>query len=290
MCKFLKGVIFLLVIVLAGNVALATSITGNPAADGWILNGNSLDRYNYVRGSANYAFDAYCEAISVEYGSNLAIDDGVNSWLVGDTVLGVGGQFMDTTPALAGWPAFTGNAVNVLLGGTDMGADVKLQAKFGTDAANFTGSSIAPGAGNGLGSFGSNAGIGAVQVRTSAWFSAADWSAKSGSLQLLDKPEHIERNGSAAPDADVARLMWNWDAVNQRVDTWEIMLNISLLDRLYPSLDGITPTVGSLALLTVQNRDGVYTDAVVVPEPGTLALLGMGALGLLACAWRRRQS
>ena len=30
--------------------------------------------------------------------------------------------------------------------------------------------------------------------------------------------------------------------------------------------------------------------AVTVPEPGTLALLGAGAIGLLACTWRRRRS
>jgi PEP-CTERM motif len=289
MHKLLKGIICVLVIVLAGNAALATSITGNPAADGWTLNGNALANGVYVRGNANYAFDAYSAAISVQSGSNLAIDDGANSWLVGDTVLGVGGRFAEITAAEAGWTAFSGNAVNILLGGADLGADVKLQAKFATDSGNFTASSIAPDAGNGLGSLGNNGGNGAVQVRTSGWFTAADWSAKSGALQLLDKPDHIIRNGTASPDADVARLMWNWDAVNQRVDSWEILLNTSLLDRLNPSFTGGTPAAGCLDLATVQNRDSAYTDAVVgVPEPGTLLLLATAGLGLLACALRRR--
>jgi PEP-CTERM motif len=38
---------------------------------------------------------------------------------------------------------------------------------------------------------------------------------------------------------------------------------------------------------------GAFTGSnsvLVAPEPGTLALLAMGALSLLACAWRRRQS
>jgi hypothetical protein len=290
MCNFFKGVIYLLVIVLAGNVALATSITGNPAADGWILNGNSLASGVYVRGNANYSYDAYSAAISVQSGSNLAIDDGANSWLVGDTVLGVGGHCVNITPAEAGWTAFSGNAVNLLLGGADFGEDVKLQAKFSTDTGNFSASTVAPDAGNGLGSMGSNGGNGAVQVRTSGWFIAADWNAKSGILQLLDKPDHIIRNGTSSPDTDVARLMWNWDAVNQRVDTWEILLNTSLLDRLNPSFTGGTPNAGNLMLMTVQNREASYTDALAgVPEPGTLMLLVTAGLGLLACARRRRQ-
>jgi hypothetical protein len=47
---------------------------------------------------------------------------------------------------------------------------------------------------------------------------------------------------------------------------------------------------------TLPGIDGVvhagYVDSAsltVVPEPGTIALLGMGAIGLLACAWRRRR-
>jgi hypothetical protein len=180
MCKFLKGLICILVIVFVGNVALATSITGNPAADGWTLNGNSLANSVYVRGNANYAYDAYSAAISVQSGSNLAIDDGVNSWLPGDTVLGVGGHFVNITAAEAGWTAFTGNAVNLLLGGADFGEDVKLQAKFSTDTGNFSASTIAPDAGNGLGSMGSNGGEGGGSICTSGWVFLAGWDGKSG--------------------------------------------------------------------------------------------------------------
>jgi hypothetical protein len=275
-------------------MALADSVTGNPAADGWTFNGNSMANGVYVRGSANYSYDTYIAAMNVQAGSNLTIDDGDNSWLADDTVLGVGGHFVDTTAGEAGWPSFTGNAVNLYLGGTDFGADVKLQAKFGTrtavDVASFAASTLAPDAGNGLGSFGTNGGTGAVQIRTSAYFAATDWSAGSGVLQLLKAANHIERNGTSTPDADVARLMWIWDPANQRVDTWEILLNTSLMDRLNPRFTGVTPAAEDLVLMTVQNRDGSYTDARVVgvPEPCTLVFLGTLAIGLLVHARRRR--
>jgi hypothetical protein len=290
MCRLPKATILLLAVMLAGNVAVASQITGNPAADGWTSGGNALTKGVYVRGSANYAYDAYGAAITIDSGSNLAIDDGANSWLVGDTVLGAGGHFADITATQAGWTAFTGNAVNVLLGGSDLGEDVKLQAKFSTASGNFSPSTIAPDAGNGLGSLGSNGGNGAVQVRTSGWFYAADWSAKSGALQLLDEADHIIRNGTSTPDADVARLMWNWDPINKRVDTWEILLNVSLLDRLNPTFTAGTPAPGNSILMTVQNRDSGYTDALVsVPEPGTLALLGMALVSLFAWSNRSRR-
>jgi hypothetical protein len=265
-------------IVFVASTTNAAGVTGNPVADGWTFSGNSLANGVYVRNNANYGFDTYHAAIAVQAGSNLEISDGDNSWIVGDTVLGMGGRFVSITAAEAGWTAFTGNAVNLLLGGTDLGADVKLQAKFGTDAANFAASTIAPGAGNGAGSLGTNGGSGAVQIRTTAYFDAAGWAAGSGTLQLLDKSTHIERNGTTTPDADVTRLIWNWNATTGCVDTWQILLNTSLMNRLNPSFTGGTPTAGDLGIMTVQNRDGAYTDALVTPEPATMCLLGLGGL------------
>ncbi len=288
----------LLAVLLAGTATLAGSITGSPIADGWLFGGNALSYGVYVNGTANYAFDTYSTVISIESGSNLDISDGTNSWLPGDTVLGVGGQFIDITAVDAGWPAFTGNTVNRYLYDPD-GADVKLQAKFGTDEATFSTSTLAPNAGNGLSSLGTNGGLGAVQIRTSAWFYADDWNQRSGILQLLDKPTHIERGGMSAPDADVARLMWIWDdgdGTDGHVDTWEILLNISLLERLYPGLSG--PAPGDSVIMTVQNRDSSYTNGLVtteapapaVPEPATFGIALLGGLGLALAARRRKRS
>ena len=36
--------------------------------------------------------------------------------------------------------------------------------------------------------------------------------------------------------------------------------------------------------------EDIFTATVVVPEPGTLTLLEMSAIGLLACGWRRRRT
>lgn len=284
----------LLVLVLAASMPFSVFgaiVTGNPASDGWTSGGNALANGIYARGSANYGFCTYSGAITVQSSSVLAIDDGEYSWLAGDTVLGLGGQFEDITASEAGWSSFTGNAVNVLLS-EEYGP--KLIGKFGTSAATFSASSTAPSSGNGVGST-SAGGAGTVFVRTSGWFhdytplssqtTDTTWSANSGELMRLDKSTHISREGvSVTPDDRVARVIWYWDPTTENVLSWEILLNVSLLDRTAPAdFTGLTPSAGDLAIISVQDRDYDYTDAVVtiVPEPLCLILLSLGGLTVL---------
>jgi hypothetical protein len=80
-------------------------------------------------------------------------------------------------------------------------------------------------------------------------------------------------------------MIWIWDDTAKQVVSWELLLNVSLLDRVAPeSFTGLLPSIGDKAILTVQPGDsGNYTDAMVTvtPEPATMALLAVGGLALL---------
>ena len=268
------------------SVAGASMVTGSPASDGWTSMGHSLASGIYTRGNANYGYNIYSAALTVNAGSNLEIADGSFSWLVGDTVLGVGGSFADITAAAAGWGAFSGNSVNSQMGQAN---GPKLIAKFGTADATWSASGIAPGSGNGSGSTG-DGGSGTVFVRSSGWFHATDpllsqdtdttWSANSGQLMELDKANHISRVGTSAPDTRVARIIWEYDAVSQKPSSWQILLNVSLLDRVTVGFAGLTPAPGDLTIVSVQDRDSAFTDSVIrtVPAPGAAALLALAGL------------
>ena len=64
-------------------------VSGDPSVDaGWTHYGHSLQQGTYVKGDANFAYDAYGAGFTIAAGSNLEIADGVNSWVAGDTVSG----------------------------------------------------------------------------------------------------------------------------------------------------------------------------------------------------------
>ena len=246
-------------------MAAPSGVTGNALADGWVYGGHSLAEGTYVRGTANYSFDIYSASFAIGAGSNLV----QGSWLAGDTVIGVGGQFDG--------------------GGRALDEGTKFTVKFGTSEATFSAES-------GIGS-GSAAGLGGISnMRSSGWFSAPYWNANSDTLMKLDKDTHIERLGTTRPDTEVGRLIWHWDADAGHVTSWELLLNTSLLDRLAPEgFSGLTPSVGDLAIISVQVRDSVYTDALVriaplqvtpVPAPGAILLAGIGTS---LVGWLRRR-
>lgn len=292
-----KAILGLAILFSFVSVLPAAVVTGNPNADGWSFEGNSLAKGTYVRGEGTFSFDIYSTSFQVTSGSSFDITDGGYSWLVGDTVLGLGGQFVPTTAAAAGWPSFQPNAYSG--GGVAVNDDVsgssRPVAKFGTESSNFTASTTAPfvnGDGNGAMNLG-HGGDGSVLARITQNRGSTD----SGLLHLLDRVEVYKGDGTVLTYGSlstnttfrkVARFIYIWDAINGNIASWEILLNVSLLER---QVDyAVYPTANDQGIMAVQRSDNRYTDglvqgaaAAVVPEQQSLAIWAI--LGLSAGAF-----
>src|SRR5690606_6053465 len=133
-----------LIFCLFAAVASAGPITGNPAADGWTAQGNSLAIGTYIRGGGGFNYNVYTTSFTLEAGSPLL----GGGWQVGDTILAMGGVIVDNA---------SGNLTS----------SVRIVSKFGNSPTAWQASTTASPNGDGLGSTSSgHGGNGAVLLGT----------------------------------------------------------------------------------------------------------------------------
>ena len=260
------------------GTARAELLTGDPSADGWALGANSLQAGTYVRGNGNFSYDLFRASYALGSGSPLAAM--ANPWSVGDQVLALGGVVAPTTAAAAGWAAFTGGPVNGKLA-----ANVRVVSKFTSSPSAWSASGVAPGLGDGAGSFSNgDGGLGAVLVSTP---SGQVTSAGAGVLTVpVNANQWSGTAGSNGPaiDPSTSRVIYAVDT-SGRLRSWELFLNTTLLASANTGLP--TPNAAGRWNQALQaGQSSVFlTDALspgenVVPAPAAGILLGVGATAL----------
>lgn len=263
---------------LLAGTASASSVSGDPLADGWVFGGNSLALGNYVRGDGVFDYGLYTSAFSLSSGSNLV----GSGWQAGDSILGIGGVI---TPGAAN-PNLT--------------QSVRLVAKFGTSPSAWQASTITPTGGNGLGSFSGGAGgDGAILLGTdgptqgtgslnpgSSRF-VGPGNPGPGNVFEIPLAQRYDGGGVSAMPTSIGKFIFQFDT-NDVLSSWQVLLNRDVLGAQLGAGAEI-PGLGDRAIVTLQRsvNSTLFTDSLitVVPAPGALALLGLGGL----CATRRRR-
>lgn len=248
------------------GTAQALPLTGNPIADGWSWQGNSLDLGTYIRSTSdkyaegNFLFGVYNNVFSLSSSDAATVNGG---WQAGDQIIGLGA-------------VMTGQYIY----------SPSLVAKFGSSTATFSASSTTTPPGDGNGSFSSGmAGVGGVQVDINYEFDSGPGTGtgttvRPGLAGVLLAPDHVLYNGShpgnslcdllfftnpCSIGSDFARVIADFATNGSGQDilnSFEIALNLSYLERAgYAPL----PAVNGKSDMAVQRFAGAYVDALVSP-------------------------
>jgi hypothetical protein len=116
-----------------------------------------------------------------------------------------------------------------------------------------------------------------------------NFSSTLGALNLVampgTQPTYYPLNGDGDPVACNAyqSMSTTWGSASASMTTGGILGNIYV-----PNNGNVSFGNGGLGV-TISNHTLMGTGTTLVPEPGTLALLASGLVGLLAYAWRKRK-
>lgn len=251
--------------------ASADDYTGDPAADGWLLHGNSLANGIYIRGVAGLSFDVYSDTFTITTNSPLwdgtLADPNSGFWHPGDLVLGLGGV----------------NESGYIY-------EPRMVAKFGAAGATFSPSTLPSPAGNGNGSFsGGNAGNGGVQADYEYQFTLGETNLnpadQNGGIELPDNVLYYS-GGSSNIDPVYGAILARFQQDGQGRDvlqSWEVAVDLTALsDPDRANFGSEVPIIDGRSDMALQENLGDYTDAFVVPEPSTYSLV---IISLAAFGW-----
>jgi hypothetical protein len=290
----LPGTILAAGLLLSASIGFA-DITGNPLSDGWAANGNSLASGVYANGggysgavTGQYNYNTYSATLTV--GSTM---QSVAGWNNGDTVVAVGGVFVDSNAALLANEA-----------------GIKLQAKFATSSSAWN---VLP---PGSDSF-SSAGAGGMEVKSSSVISALGWDGQNPTPLIADSnpglPGVINLSTSSTPIVGLTAgggevdpggafdnaLRFIWTANSTGLQSWEILLDVSQIPLTGLGVGAKAPASGDQVIMTVQQGNGGVTDALVssissspggvVPEPASLVVWSLLGLTLGGVGLRRKR-
>ena len=255
------------------STAAASTITGNPALDGWEFQGNSLDAGVFVRGNGGWNYDVYTQEFILAAGNPLFNIS--SSWQAGDIVLGMGGVSRQTSDiTLRTVSKFGGASSGFQAAVPGPGVGSTAQGGVGTVLSAFQYTRTGP--------------SGQKVLQNPAWNGAlltpATFRYVSGSSTV--------NYDSNADVTDYARIIALFDGVgdstvSDTVVSWQSFLNISAMERDLFFADG-TPARGAPSIVTWQRGTGASVDALAsvspipLPAAGWLLLGGLGALGFAA--------